>query len=119
MGVDIVVGVAVPCHEASYLASKKDSLHVLVLERESIKKGFPYLLIAQKLVRAVVVKNGIVVGELGPQKYKTVIYSAFVHSHDLSLELLMTRSSAVTIALPRGPRVRTQLYWIPRASKRP
>jgi hypothetical protein len=71
MVVDIVLGVAVPCHKASHLASKKDSLHALVLERESLEKVFSYLLSAQKLVRAVFVKNGVGVGELGPQRYKS------------------------------------------------
>jgi hypothetical protein len=71
--VDIFLGVAVPCHEASNPASKKDSWHAFVLEKESGEKGFPYLLSAQKLGRAVVVKNGVGVGELGPQRYKTTI----------------------------------------------
>jgi hypothetical protein len=61
MGVDIFLGVAVPCHEACNLAIKKDSLHTVVVEREIGEKGFPYLLISQKLGRAVFVKNGEVV----------------------------------------------------------
>jgi hypothetical protein len=46
------------------------------------------VLSAQKHGRAVIVKNGIVLGELGPQRYKTEIYGVFkevtfilVHSH--------------------------------------
>ncbi len=88
MVVDIVLGVAVPCHEASNLASKKDSLHALVLERERLEKGFTYLLKAQKLCRAVFVTNGVGVEELGPQRCKAAIYGVFkkiafifVHRH--------------------------------------
>jgi hypothetical protein len=88
MGVDIVLGVAVPCHESSDLASKKDSLHVLMLEREICEKGFPYLFSTQKMGRAVFVNHGEDVGELRPQRYKTAIYCVFkkvafifVHSH--------------------------------------
>jgi hypothetical protein len=51
VGVDSVLGVAIPGHKASDLTGKKDSLHVPVLERESSEKSFPYLLSAQKLVR--------------------------------------------------------------------
>ena len=47
-------------------------------ERESIERGFPYLLSAQKLVRAVFVKNGEGVGELGPQRYNAATYSVTV-----------------------------------------
>ena len=46
-------------------------MHAIVLERESIRKRFPYLLDAQKLVRAVDVKNSIGHGELGPQRDKS------------------------------------------------
>jgi hypothetical protein len=49
-----------------------------VPERESIERGFPYLLSAQKLVRAVFVKNGEGVGELGPQRYNAATYSVTV-----------------------------------------
>jgi hypothetical protein len=74
VGVDSVLGVAIPGHKASedndvfylYLTSNKDSLHALVLERENSEKGFSYLLSAQKLGRAALVKNGVGVGELGP-----------------------------------------------------
>jgi hypothetical protein len=77
VGVDSVLGVAIPVHEASDLTGKKDSLHALVLERESSEKSFPYLLIAQKLGRAVLVKNGVGVGELGPQRHKSAEYGVF------------------------------------------
>jgi hypothetical protein len=60
VGVDSVLGIAIPGHKASDLTGKKDSLHVLVLERESSEKGFPYelyVLSTQKLGRSVVVKT--------------------------------------------------------------
>jgi hypothetical protein len=73
VGVDSVLGVDIPGHKASDLKGKKDSLHAFMLERESSEKGFPYLLSAQKLVRAVLVKNGVGVGKLGPQRHKTAL----------------------------------------------
>jgi hypothetical protein len=88
VGVDSVLGVAIPGHKASDLTGKKESLHALVLEGESIKKSFPYLLSAQKLGRAALVKNGVGVAKLGPQRHKTAVYSVFkkiafvfVHRH--------------------------------------
>jgi hypothetical protein len=77
VGVNSVLGVSIPGHEASDLTGKKDSLQALMLERESIEKGFPYLLSAQKLGRAVLVKNCVGVGKLGPQRHKTAVYSVF------------------------------------------
>jgi hypothetical protein len=73
VGVDSVLGVAIPGHKASDLTGKKESLHALVLEGESIKKSFPYLLSAQKLGRAALVKNGVGVAKLGPQRHKTAV----------------------------------------------
>ncbi len=52
-------------------------MHAIVLERESIRKGFPYLLVAQKLGRAVDVKNIAGHGDFGPQRDKTLIDSVF------------------------------------------
>jgi hypothetical protein len=48
-----------------------------MLDRESSEKGLPYLLSAQKLGRAVLVKNGVGVGKLGPQRHKTAVYCVF------------------------------------------
>jgi hypothetical protein len=76
VGVNSVLGVAIPGNEASDLTGKEDSLHALVLVGES-QKSFPYLLSAQKLGRAVLVKNGVDVGKLGPQRHKTVVYGVF------------------------------------------
>jgi hypothetical protein len=72
-----VLGVSIPGHESADLTGKEDSLHVLVLEGERGQKSFPYLLSAQKLGRAVLVKNCIVVRKLGPQRHKTEVYSVF------------------------------------------
>jgi hypothetical protein len=77
MGVNSVLGVSIPGHEVSDLTGKEDSLHPLVLEGENGEESFPYLLSAQKLVRAVLVKNGVNVGKLGPQRHKTAVYSVF------------------------------------------
>jgi hypothetical protein len=85
VGVDSVLGIAIPGHKASDLTGKKDSLHALVLERESSEKSFPYLLSAQKLGRAVLVKNGVGVGELGPKTWRYGVFQkiafVFVHRH--------------------------------------
>jgi hypothetical protein len=63
-------------------------LHALVLEGEISEKSFPYLLIAKKLGRAVLIKNGMGVGELGSQRRKEPVYGVFkkiafvfVHHH--------------------------------------
>jgi hypothetical protein len=88
VGVNGVLGVAIPGHEASYLTGKEDSLHALVLQGENGQKSFPYPLTTQKLGRAVLVKNGIGVGKLGPLRHETAVYGVFkkiafmfVHSH--------------------------------------
>jgi hypothetical protein len=88
VGVNSALGVAIPGHEASNLTGKEDSLHALVLEGKISQKGFPYLLSVQKLGRAVLVKNVIGFGKLGPQRHKTAVYSVFkkivfmfVHQH--------------------------------------
>jgi hypothetical protein len=77
VGFNSVLGVSIPGHEASDLTGKEDSLHVIVLEGERGEKSFPYLLSTQKLGRAVLVKNGVGVGKLGPQRHKTLVYSVF------------------------------------------
>jgi hypothetical protein len=41
VGVNSVLGVAIPGHETSDLTGKEDSLHALVLEGESGEKSFP------------------------------------------------------------------------------
>jgi hypothetical protein len=59
-----------------------------VLEGESSEKSFPHVLSAQTLGRAVLVKNDVGVGELGPPRDKSVVYGVFkkiafvfVHRH--------------------------------------
>ncbi len=62
-------------------------MHVLVLERENIKKGFPYLLVPQKLVRTECVNNSIHVGELGPERGKSVIDCVFKEVRFISVHI--------------------------------
>ena len=50
VGVDSVLGVAIPGYKESDLTGKKDSLHALVLERGSSEKSFPHLLTAQSWI---------------------------------------------------------------------
>jgi hypothetical protein len=40
MSVDIALGVSIPANHAGNFTSKQNSLHVLVIQRESSKKGF-------------------------------------------------------------------------------
>jgi hypothetical protein len=95
VGVNNVLGVAIPGHEASDLTVKEDSLHTLVLEGESCQKSFPYLLIAQKLGRAVLVKNGDhrdtrLQDTMSSRRSRSCSYT---YIHDSSFALSMTRSS--------------------------
>jgi hypothetical protein len=73
VGVNRVLGVDIPGHGSSDLTGKEDSLHTLVLEGESCQKSFPYLPSSQELGRAMLVKNGVGDGKLGPQRHKTVV----------------------------------------------
>jgi hypothetical protein len=77
--VDIVLGITVPSHHAGHFASEEDGLHVLVLKRENIKKGFPYVLRAQLLGGCVGVEDGDGDGvwELRPKMSKTPIHGVF------------------------------------------
>jgi hypothetical protein len=52
MTVDITLGVSIPLHHAGDFAGEQNSLHKLVVNRESSEKGFPYLLGTQLLGRA-------------------------------------------------------------------
>jgi hypothetical protein len=70
MTVDSALGVSVPAHHAGDFAGKQNSLHALVVKRESSEKGFPYLLGTHLLSRAVGVENFHSVGERGPEVLK-------------------------------------------------
>jgi hypothetical protein len=92
-----------------------------VLKRESGKEGFPDLLRAQKLGRAVGVRTR-------PQRDEAPIHCVFeqvvfmlVQSHPGIFFGVrsMARSAVVTSARPRAPRVKIQRYWMPRAWNRP
>ena len=77
MTVDSALGVSVPAHHAGDFAGKQNSLHALVVKRESSEKGFPYLLGTQLLGRAVGVENFHSVGERGPEVLKAAIEDVF------------------------------------------
>jgi hypothetical protein len=77
MTVDSALGVSVPAHHAGDFAGKQNSLHALVVKRESSEKGFPYLLGTQLLGRAVGVENFHSVGERGPEVLKASIEDVF------------------------------------------
>ena len=47
MFVDGALRVSIPAHHAGDFAGEQNSLHALVVKRESSEKGFPYLLGAQ------------------------------------------------------------------------
>jgi hypothetical protein len=70
MTVDSALGVSIPAHHAGNFAGEQNSLHALVVKRESSEKGFPYLLVTHLLVRAVGVENFHSVGERGPEILK-------------------------------------------------
>jgi hypothetical protein len=53
MTVDSSLGVSIPSHHAGDFAGEQNSLHTLVVKRESSEKGFPYLLGTHLLGRAV------------------------------------------------------------------
>jgi hypothetical protein len=77
MTVDCVLGVSIPSHQAVDFAGEQDSLHALVVKRESVEKGFPYLLCTQLLGRAVGVENFHSVCELGPEILEAAIKDVF------------------------------------------
>jgi hypothetical protein len=68
MAVDSALGVSIPSHHAGDFAGEQNSLHALVVKRESSEKGFPYLLGTQLLGRAVGVENFHSVGDSGAQR---------------------------------------------------
>jgi hypothetical protein len=77
MMVDIALGVSIPAHHASNFTSKQNSLHTLVVQRESSKKGFPYLLGTKRLGRSVGVENFYRISEWGPEILKEAIKDVF------------------------------------------
>jgi hypothetical protein len=77
MTVDIAFGVSIPAHHAGDFAGDQNSLHALVINRESSEKGFPYLLGTQLLGRSVGVENFHRVSERGPEILKSVIEDVF------------------------------------------
>jgi hypothetical protein len=77
MTVDSALGVSIPAHHAGDFAGEQNSLHALVVKRESSEKVFPYLLGTQLLGRSVGVENFHSVSERGPEVLKTAIEDVF------------------------------------------
>ena len=77
MTVDCVLAVSIPSHHAVDFAGEQNSLHALVVKRESSERGFPYLLGTQLLGRAVVVENFHIVSERGPEILEAAIKDVF------------------------------------------
>ena len=67
----------IPANHAGDFAGEQNSLHALVVKRESSEKGFPYLLGTQLLGRSVGVENFHSVSERGPEILKTAIKDVF------------------------------------------
>ena len=68
---------SIPSHHAGDFAGEQNSLHALVVKRESSEKSFPYLLGAQLLRRAVGVEHFQRVSKRGPEILKTAIKDFF------------------------------------------
>jgi hypothetical protein len=77
MFVDCALRVSIPSHHAGDFAGEQNSLHALVVKWESSEKGFPYLLGAQLLGRAVGVKHFHSVSKRGPEILKAAIKDVF------------------------------------------
>jgi len=77
MFVDCALRVSIPSHHVGDFAGEQNSLHALVVKRESSEKGFPYLLGAQLLSRAVGVKHFHSISKRGPEILKTAIKDVF------------------------------------------
>jgi hypothetical protein len=77
MMVDYSLGVSIPAHHASNFTSEQNSLHAFVVQRESSKKGFPYLLGTERLGRAVGVEHFYRISDWGPEILKSAIKDVF------------------------------------------
>jgi len=77
VAVDVSLGVAIPGHEAAKFASKQDSLHALVVERERREQSFPYLLATEFCANAVFREDGEGVSAGRPQCLEAVIEQGF------------------------------------------
>ena len=66
VAIDVGLRVAVPGHEAATFASKQDSLHALMVERERSEKSVPYLLRAKFFSSSVVRENSDSVSAVRP-----------------------------------------------------
>jgi hypothetical protein len=86
--INVGLGVAIPGHKAAKFASKQDSLHALMVERERSEESFPYLLRAKFFLNAVASEDGHSISAVRPQKFESTIEQVFynvtvigVHGH--------------------------------------
>jgi hypothetical protein len=75
--VNVTFRCTIPCHKVSDFTSKKNGLHLFVLERKNVKKGFPYLLRTEWLGGAILVKNCVGIWKIGPESLNTMVNSIF------------------------------------------
>jgi hypothetical protein len=125
MTVDSALGVSIPAHHAGDFAGEQNSLHALVVKRESRVKGFPYLLGTQLLSRAVGVENFHSVGERGPEILKAAIEDVFKRVTVVLIQYypgiffsVVGCKVCLVYKSARVPRVKTQRNWMPRTKKR-
>ena len=77
VAIDVSLGVAIPGHESAKFASKQDSLHALMVERERSEESFPYLLCAKFFLNSVVREDGDSVSAARPQSSEAAIKQVF------------------------------------------
>ena len=77
VAIDVSLGLAIPSHEAAKFASKQDSLHALVIERERREQSFPYLLATKFCANDVFGEDGEGVSAVRPQFLEAVIEQVF------------------------------------------
>ena len=73
VAIDVSLGVAIPGHEAAKFASKQDSLHALMVERERSEESFPYLLRAKFFSSVVLRENSDHISAVRPQSFEAAI----------------------------------------------
>jgi len=77
VAIDVSLGVAIPGHEAAKFASKQDSLHALMVEREHSEERVPYLLSAKFFWSDVLGEDGDSVSAARPQSSEAAIKQVF------------------------------------------
>ena len=77
VAIDVGLGVAIPGHEEAKFASKQDSLHALVVERECREQSFPYLLATEFCANTGFGEDGEGVSAGRPQCLEAAIEQGF------------------------------------------